>query len=111
MRSFIICTPRKIQSEWQFKVDEMDMACSIHGRGECIQGFGVRTRRKETTNKTQTKIEGYYKMLWEELIAYFPFNTYCVHLIQHGQQRKQLGMQRYMTPERRNIGTRSDGRC
>jgi hypothetical protein len=39
-------------------------------------GLDVRTRRKETIKKIQTQIEGYSKMIWEELIACFPFNAY-----------------------------------
>jgi hypothetical protein len=33
--------------------EEMDMACSTHGREvKYIQGFSGKTRRKETTRKT-----------------------------------------------------------
>jgi hypothetical protein len=31
---------------------EMGLACSKHGREKCIQNFGWKTRRKETTRKT-----------------------------------------------------------
>jgi hypothetical protein len=34
--------------------------CSTYGREEeCIQDFGGRARRKETTSKTPTKVGGY----------------------------------------------------
>jgi hypothetical protein len=38
----------------QVKVNEVDGACGTHGRGQkSVQGFGGKTRRKETTGKTK----------------------------------------------------------
>jgi hypothetical protein len=40
--------------ESQVKANEVGGACSTHGRGEkCVQGFGGKARRKETTWKTK----------------------------------------------------------
>jgi hypothetical protein len=39
----------------QIKVDEVGRACTTHGvEEEFIQGFGEKSRRKETTRKTWT---------------------------------------------------------
>jgi hypothetical protein len=38
----------------QVKANEVDGACSMHGRGEKnVQGFGGKAQRKETTGKTK----------------------------------------------------------
>jgi hypothetical protein len=49
MRNFIICTHPQAR---QVKANEVGGACGTHGRGEkSVQGFGGKTRRKETTWK------------------------------------------------------------
>jgi hypothetical protein len=45
------------------KEDEIGRVCSMHGReDECIQGFGRKNRRKETTRKTN--VDGRRIMNW-----------------------------------------------
>jgi hypothetical protein len=42
---------------WQIKIKENEVGgtCGTHGRGqESVQGFGGKSRRKETTRKTET---------------------------------------------------------
>jgi hypothetical protein len=40
---------------FQIKEDEVSRACSIHGwEKECIQDFGGKAKRRETTKKTWT---------------------------------------------------------
>jgi hypothetical protein len=52
MRSFMTCILRKYNYNDQIKEDEMGRACTTHGgEQECIQGFGEKARRKETTRK------------------------------------------------------------
>jgi hypothetical protein len=54
MRNFIICTHSLITLGSQVKANEVGEACGTHGRGEkCVQGFGRKARRKETTGKTK----------------------------------------------------------
>jgi hypothetical protein len=43
----------------QVKANEVDRACSMHGKGEkSVQGFGGIARRKETTPKTRDWLGG-----------------------------------------------------
>jgi hypothetical protein len=51
MRSFIFCTPPQILLG---KENDVGGTCGMHGRGEeCVRGFDVKSRRKETTWKTK----------------------------------------------------------
>jgi hypothetical protein len=53
-RSLMICTPHQILFNCQIVENWMDGTCSTYaGEEGCIQGFGVDTRGKETTWKTQ----------------------------------------------------------
>jgi hypothetical protein len=41
------------RGRWQVKANEVGGACGTHGRGETtVQGFGGKSRRKETARKT-----------------------------------------------------------
>jgi hypothetical protein len=56
MRKFIICAHPQISlgKSSQVKENEMVGACGTHGRGEkSVQGFGGKSRRKETTGNTK----------------------------------------------------------
>jgi PAS domain-containing protein len=61
-------TPPKYDYNYQVKEDEMGRACSKNGKGEeeeeyCIRDFGGKSRRKETTRKTHTRVRR-----WEDNI-------------------------------------------
>jgi hypothetical protein len=46
------------------KEDEIGSAYSMHqGEEECIQGFGGKARRKETTMKTNTQVQSWTLLL------------------------------------------------
>jgi hypothetical protein len=50
IRSFIFCTHAQISLGRSIKENEVGGACGALGRGEgSVQGFGGKTRRKETT--------------------------------------------------------------
>jgi hypothetical protein len=55
MRNFIISThPQILGKSSQVKANEVGGACGTHGIGEkSLQGFGGKSRRKETTRKTK----------------------------------------------------------
>jgi hypothetical protein len=56
MRNFIICTHPQISlgKSSQVKANEVGGKCGTHGRGEkCVEDFGGKARRKETTGKTK----------------------------------------------------------
>jgi hypothetical protein len=44
----------------QIKENEVGAACSTHGRGEKgVHGFGGKSRRNETTRKTEAQMRGW----------------------------------------------------
>jgi len=47
---FKMCTPHQMLSELSSETDEMDRACSMHGRYEHCKHFTQETTREETTS-------------------------------------------------------------